>query len=269
MGSLIWFQVRFFETGQFLRYLLDQIPKRLMRFLSWKRKGIVVYRGGFVFREAIVDSRLAKESKLVINYIEVLKNAILVDDSMVSGSMYHDNLTWRITAFFANVRCLPVMLVTSDSYYSYQAYWDFGFPDIFISRENFGWALQETKVHMVTDYFMAVIVEVPGPNPQLLFELYALKQSSNYQEMHAQMHHVHVSGSSNLPTRVLKDKDSTFEDIVDAYLAYLQLRFVMTSVHVLFLFSHVILANIVMRLTVQVLLAKAFFEDEFPFDIHI
>uniref|UniRef100_A0A6N2MCM3 Uncharacterized protein n=1 Tax=Salix viminalis TaxID=40686 RepID=A0A6N2MCM3_SALVM len=100
MGSLIWFQVRFFETGHFLRYLLDQIPKRLMRFLSWKRKGIVVYRGGF--------------SKLVINYIEVLKNAILVDDSMVSGSMYHDNLTWRITAFSANVRCLPVMLVTSD-----------------------------------------------------------------------------------------------------------------------------------------------------------
>uniref|UniRef100_A0A6N2MF44 Uncharacterized protein n=1 Tax=Salix viminalis TaxID=40686 RepID=A0A6N2MF44_SALVM len=175
MGSLIWFQVRFFETGHFLRYLLDQIPKRLMRFLSWKRKGIVVYRGGF--------------SKLVINYIEVLKNAILVDDSMVSGSMYHDNLTWRITAFSANVRCLPVMLVTSDS----------------------------------------------------------------YAQMHAQMHHVHVSGSSNLLARVLKDKDSTFEDIVDAYLQYLQARFVMTSVHVLFLFSHAILQKEIKKtkLTVQ------------------
>ncbi|KAJ6329453.1 hypothetical protein OIU77_011015 [Salix suchowensis] len=139
MGSLIWFQVRFFEAGQFLRYLLDQIPKRLMRFLR-----LVDFRGRRPIRAL---------SKLVINYTEVLKNAILVDDSMVSGSMYHDNLTWRITAFSANVRCLPVMLVTSDSYYSYQAYWDSGFPDIFISRENFGWALQETKVHMVTDYF--------------------------------------------------------------------------------------------------------------------
>ena len=33
------FQVRFFGTGQFLRYLLDQMPKRLTRFLGWKRKG--------------------------------------------------------------------------------------------------------------------------------------------------------------------------------------------------------------------------------------
>lgn len=54
------------------------------------------------------------QPKLVINNIEVLKNAILKDDSMVSASMYHDSLIWRIIALGANERCLPVMLVTSD-----------------------------------------------------------------------------------------------------------------------------------------------------------
>lgn len=52
-----------------------------------------------------------------------------------------------------------------------------------------------------------MIIEVLGPNPRHLFELYALKQSSYYQ-------------------KVLEDKASTFEDIVDAYLAYLQVTVV-------------------------------------------
>ncbi|KAJ9170024.1 hypothetical protein P3X46_018161 [Hevea brasiliensis] len=151
------------------------------------------------------------QPKLVINNIEVLKNAILTDDSMVSAPLYHDSLIWRIIALGANERCLPVMLISSDSYYSYQAYVDFGFPDIFISRETFGWTAQEAKMHMVTDYFShsewAVIVEVLGPNPRHLFELYALKQSNYYQI-------------------VLDDKASTFEDIIDAYLAYLQVTVV-------------------------------------------
>ncbi|KAH7576688.1 hypothetical protein ACOSQ2_002787 [Xanthoceras sorbifolium] len=147
------------------------------------------------------------QPKLVINNIEVLRNAILTDDSMVSASMYHDSLIWRIIALGANERCLPVILVTSDSYYSYKAYLEFGFIDIFISRETFGWTPQEAKMHMVTDYFShsewTVITEVLGPNSRHLFELYALKQSSYYQKL-------------------MDDKASTFEDIVDAYLAYLQ-----------------------------------------------
>ncbi|KDP30810.1 hypothetical protein JCGZ_13753 [Jatropha curcas] len=133
------------------------------------------------------------QPKLVINNIEVLKNAIITDNSMVSGTLYHDSLIWRIIALGANERCLPVMLVTSDSYYSYRAYMDFGFPDIFISRE---WT---------------VIVEVLGPSPRHLFELYALKQSNYYQ-------------------KVLDDKGSTFEDIIDAYLAFLQVTVVKPSI---------------------------------------
>ncbi|MCD9561524.1 hypothetical protein HAX54_020687 [Datura stramonium] len=151
------------------------------------------------------------QPKLVINNIEVLKNAMLTDDSTVSASMYHDSLVWRIIALGANERSLPVILVTSDSYYSYRAYMDFGFPDIFISRETFGWTPAEAKMHMVGDYFSQsewnVIVEVLGPNPRHLFEIYALKLSNYYQT-------------------VMSEKSSKFEDIVDAYLAYLQVTVV-------------------------------------------
>ncbi|XP_062028151.1 uncharacterized protein LOC133744041 [Rosa rugosa] len=152
------------------------------------------------------------QPKLVINNIEVLKNAILLDESSsVSGSMYHDSLIWRIIALGANERCLPLVLVTSDSYYSYRAYMDFGFPDIFISREIFGWNPQEAKLHMVTDYFShsewLIIAEVLGPNPRHLFELYALKQGNYYQKL-------------------VDNEDGTFEDIVDSYLAYLQITVV-------------------------------------------
>ncbi|KAJ6873851.1 hypothetical protein NC651_032638 [Populus alba x Populus x berolinensis] len=66
--------------------------------------------------------------------------------------------------------------------------------------KNFGWAPQEAKMQMVTS-------EVLGPNPRLLFQLYALEQSSYYQ-------------------KVLEEKDSRFEDIVDAYLAFLQVTVV-------------------------------------------
>ncbi|XP_060213515.1 uncharacterized protein LOC132640779 isoform X1 [Lycium barbarum] len=151
------------------------------------------------------------QPKLVINNIEVLKNAILTDDSTVRASLYHDSLIWRIIALGANERSLPVILVTSDSYYSYRAYMDFGFPDIFISRETFGWTPAEAKMHMVDDYFSQsewnVIVEVLGPNPRHLFEIYALKLSNYYQ-------------------KVMSEKSSKFEDIVDAYLAYLQVTVV-------------------------------------------
>lgn len=152
------------------------------------------------------------QPKLVINNIEVLRNAILTcGDSSVCAPMYHDSLIWRITALGVNEKSLPVILVTSDSYYSYQAYLDFGFIDIFISRENYGWTAQEAQLHMVTDYFSSsewrIIAEVLGPNPRHLFELYALKQSDYHMKM-------------------MNDKGGTFEDLVDAYLAYLQVTVV-------------------------------------------
>ncbi|PIN10039.1 hypothetical protein CDL12_17374 [Handroanthus impetiginosus] len=87
---------------------------------------------------------------------------------------------------------------------------DFGFPDIFISRETFGWTPAEAKMHMVGDYFSQsewnVIVDVFGPNPRHLFEVYALKLSNYYQKV--------------------MSYESTFEDIVDLYLAHLQVNVV-------------------------------------------
>lgn len=55
-----------------------------------------------------------KQPKLVMNNIEVLKNAVFEDDKNICGSMYHDSLIWRIIALGANEQCLPVILVTSD-----------------------------------------------------------------------------------------------------------------------------------------------------------
>ncbi|CAI8597822.1 unnamed protein product [Vicia faba] len=151
------------------------------------------------------------QPKLVLNNIEVLKHATVDDEFSVTGPLYHDSLIWRIIALGANEQCLPVILVTSDGYYSYEAFLDFGYMEIFISRETFGWTPQEAQMHMVTDYFShsewKVIAGVLGPNPRHLFELYALKQN-NY------LH------------KTTADRDSTFEDIVDAYLAYLQISVV-------------------------------------------
>ncbi|KAK4741994.1 hypothetical protein SAY87_025582 [Trapa incisa] len=151
------------------------------------------------------------QPKLVINNIEVLRNAILTDDLSVNAPMYHDSLIWRITSLGVNDSCIPVILVTSDSYYSFHAFLDVGFPDAYISRELFAWTPEQAKMHMVDDYFSKsewlVISEVLGPNPRHLFELYTLKQSNYYY-------------------KVINDKSTTFEDIVDAYLAYLQVTVV-------------------------------------------
>lgn len=151
------------------------------------------------------------QPKLVISNIEILKNAVVDDDKTIDGSMYHDSLIWRVIALGANERCLPLLLVTSDGYYSYQAFVDFGFPEIFISRETFGWTPAEAKMHMVDDYFSQsewnVIVEVLGPNARHLFEVYALKLNRY-----------------NLKS--MNFEESTFEDIVDLYLAHLQVNVV-------------------------------------------
>lgn len=155
------------------------------------------------------------QPKLILNNIDVLKNAISRDASKVPGPVYHDSLIWRIISLGANEMCLPVILVTSDSYYSYRAYIDFGFPDIFISRETFGWAPNEAKLHMVPNYFSSsewtIVAEVLGSNARHLFELHALKERNSYLTM-------------------IDHESSTFEDIVDTYLAYLQITTVNPAV---------------------------------------
>jgi len=93
------------------------------------------------------------QPKLVLNNVDVLRKATCEDETMVPAAMYHDSFIWRVIALGANEQCLPVILSTSDGYYSSQAFVDFGFPNIFISRETFGWTPQEAKLHMVSEFF--------------------------------------------------------------------------------------------------------------------
>uniref|UniRef100_J3MW90 Uncharacterized protein n=1 Tax=Oryza brachyantha TaxID=4533 RepID=J3MW90_ORYBR len=149
------------------------------------------------------------QPKLVLNNVDVLRKATCKDDTMVPAEMYHDSLIWRVIALGANEQCLPVIISTSDGYYSSQAFVDFGFPNIFISRETFGWTPQEAKLHMVPEFFSEnewkVVDEVLGPNPRQLSEIYMLKQNAD-----------------NLG--VLHDQN--IEEIIDTYLAHLQVSVV-------------------------------------------
>lgn len=154
------------------------------------------------------------QPKLVINNLDILRKAIRDSsvDPIVDAVNYHDSLLLRLVSLGLNERCLPVIFVTSDSYYSYQAYRDFGYPDVFIYREAFGWSPEEAQIHMVPDYFSEnewqVIVDVLGSNSRHLAELYALKQSSSFREI------------------LEENKANGFEDIVDMYLGHLQVTLV-------------------------------------------
>ncbi|KAF8712084.1 hypothetical protein HU200_028920 [Digitaria exilis] len=149
------------------------------------------------------------QPKLVLNNVDVLRKAICHDETMVPAAMYHDSFIWRVIALGANEQSLPVILSTSDGYYSSQAFVDFGFPNIFISRETFGWTPQEAKLHMVSEFFSEqewkVVDEVLGPNPRQLSEIYMLKQKVNSPEVF---------------------HDRNIEEIIDTYLAHLQVSVV-------------------------------------------
>ncbi|PAN11731.1 hypothetical protein PAHAL_2G210200 [Panicum hallii] len=149
------------------------------------------------------------QPKLVLNNVDVLRKATCEDETMVPAAMYHDSFIWRVIALGANEQCLPVILSTSDGYYSSQAFVDFGFPNIFISRETFGWTPQEAKLHMVSEFFSEqewkVVDEVLGPNPRQLSEIYMLKQKVNSPEVF---------------------HDRNIEEVIDTYLAHLQVSVV-------------------------------------------
>ncbi|KAL6592418.1 hypothetical protein ACP70R_049471 [Stipagrostis hirtigluma subsp. patula] len=149
------------------------------------------------------------QPKLVLNNVDVLRKAVCEDETMVPAAMYHDSFIWRVIALGANEQCLPVIMSTSDGYYSSEAFVDFGFPNIFISRETFGWTPQEAKLHMVSEFFSEqewkVVDEVLGPNPRQLSEIYMLKQKANSPEV---------------------PHDKNIEEIIDTYLAHLQVSVV-------------------------------------------
>uniref|UniRef100_N1R0D2 Uncharacterized protein n=1 Tax=Aegilops tauschii TaxID=37682 RepID=N1R0D2_AEGTA len=161
-------------------------------------------------RQCASDDIVDLQPKLVLNNVDALRKATCEDDTMVPAAVYHDSFIWRVIALGANEQCLPVIMSTSDGYYSSQAFVDFGFPNIFISRETFGWTPQEAKLHMVSEFFSEqevwkVVDELLGPNPRQLCEIYMLKQKANGPEV---LH------------------DTNIEEIIDTYLAHLQVSVV-------------------------------------------
>eukprot|EP00252_Welwitschia_mirabilis_P023354 TRINITY_DN6579_c0_g1_i1.p1 TRINITY_DN6579_c0_g1~~TRINITY_DN6579_c0_g1_i1.p1 ORF type:complete len:598 (+),score=91.15 TRINITY_DN6579_c0_g1_i1:143-1936(+) len=150
------------------------------------------------------------QPKLFFSNIDMLRKASSASchDTMVNAEMYHDSLLLRLVALGLNEWFLPLVFLTSDSYYSFQASQDFDFPDIFIYREAFGWTVEEAKVHMVPDYFTEeeweVIANVLGSNIRHLFEVYSLKQTHTFVQI------------------VEESMGNGFEDVIDVYLGYLQ-----------------------------------------------
>ncbi|KAH8941853.1 hypothetical protein BDL97_14G066900 [Sphagnum fallax] len=151
------------------------------------------------------------QPKLVINAMDVMRNAA-VDQGGVDGAAYHDSLLMKVVTMGVTQGCLPIILVSSDSYYSWQIGEDFGDNNVFVSCEFFGWTAKEAAVHLVPDFFTAddwkVVADVLGPNPQHLVELHTIQQSQSFIEQ-------------------VKSNDSVnIEDCIDIYLAYIQVTVV-------------------------------------------
>jgi hypothetical protein len=74
------------------------------------------------------------QPKLVINAMDVMRNAA-VDQGGVDGAAYHDSLLMKVVTMGVTQGCLPIILVSSDSYYSWQIGEDFGDNNVFVSCE--------------------------------------------------------------------------------------------------------------------------------------
>ncbi|KAH9317394.1 hypothetical protein KI387_019163, partial [Taxus chinensis] len=154
------------------------------------------------------------QPKLVINNFDMLRKAVTDSsgDPIVDAALYHDSLLLRLVALGLNDRCIPVIFVTSDSYYSYQLQRDFAYANAFIFRETFGWTPEESKIHLVPDYFTEdewqVIASELGSNSRHLSELYTLKKSGSSEEISEE------------------NKGSRFLDFLDIYFGHLQVTVV-------------------------------------------
>lgn len=147
------------------------------------------------------------QPKLVINGLEVLRNASMVMGGL-DGSLFHDGFLLQLVNNSLTQGSFPVILVSSDSYYSWQLDDDFGSTETFISNEIFGWTPNEAALHLVPSVFTAdewkVVVAVLGSNPRHSVELLHLRHSKAFSER-------------------MKDDDALdIEDCIDLYLAYLQ-----------------------------------------------
>ncbi|GJR36998.1 hypothetical protein Tco_1212682 [Tanacetum coccineum] len=144
---------------------------------------------GLFYKEGLVALRLAKE-------------VIRVQQGFRANAVKHLNETGGFSRSLANSATdWPFLLLELLSGAAQADYF-----------QTFGWTTQQAKVHMVPDYFSQsewdLIVEVLGPMHDIFLRYTPLNRAVITRR------------------KLMSDKESTFEDIIDAYLAYLQVTVV-------------------------------------------
>ncbi|GBG77950.1 hypothetical protein CBR_g25881 [Chara braunii] len=124
------------------------------------------------------------QPKLMINGIDELRRAKESSSCACSGAAFHDMLVMRVLDQAVKKGCMPIILLSSDSYYSADAARDFGSVDFFESLEVFAWTPAEAAVHFCGPHLFSetqwrTIVDALGAHPRHLSELYSMWQQSH------------------------------------------------------------------------------------------
>ncbi|CAM6083792.1 unnamed protein product [Calypogeia fissa] len=149
------------------------------------------------------------QPKLVINNVELLRKAAAkAPGGNVHGALYHDSLLMHITKMGVNVGCIPIILVSSDSYYSCKVFADHGDDLAFTSHEVLGWTPKEAEIHLVPAVFeeseWKLITGILGSTARHLAEVHSIWNNPSFL------------------TVLHETTENAMGDCIDLYLGYLQ-----------------------------------------------
>ncbi|KAL2652515.1 hypothetical protein R1flu_020643 [Riccia fluitans] len=149
------------------------------------------------------------QPKLIINNLDLMRKATPENpEDSLHGALYHDSLLMQVSKLGYNYGCIPIVLVSSDSYYSLQLFEDHGDDNAFISHEVLGWTPKEAAVHLVPAVFeepeWKVISSVLGSNVRHLRELHSIWNHPSFLEI------------------LEENSGNAVDDCIDFYLGYLQ-----------------------------------------------
>ncbi|BFI24425.1 hypothetical protein MPTK2_1g11420 [Marchantia polymorpha subsp. ruderalis] len=149
------------------------------------------------------------QPKLIINNLGLMRKAAPENpEDGLHGALYHDSLLMQITKLGFSEGCIPIISVSSDSYYSRKLFEDHGNDHAFISQETLGWTPKEAAIHLVPTIFeepeWKVINTVLGSNVRHLKELHSIWHHPSFWEL------------------LEENSGNAIEDCIDLYLGYLQ-----------------------------------------------
>ncbi|KAL3684319.1 hypothetical protein R1sor_002341 [Riccia sorocarpa] len=149
------------------------------------------------------------QPKLIINNLDLMRKAAPENpEESLHGALYHDSLLMQVSKLGFNHGCIPLIMVSSDSYYSLQLFEDHADDNTFISQEMLGWTPKEAAVHLVPAVFEGpewkVINSVLGSNVRHLRELHSIWHHPSFLEI------------------LEENSGNAIEDCIDFYLGYLQ-----------------------------------------------